>query len=54
MVLTVQFQINLRIEPFVPSVKVNKLLQHSHGKPDEREAPVSEYQFQLGHVRWAN
>ena len=54
MALTVQLQLNPRAKPFAPTVKANKLLQHRRGKREEREAPVSKHQTQLGRVRWAS
>ena len=54
MALAVQFQLNPRAKPFVPTVKANKLLQHRRGKREEGEAPVSKHQTQLGRVRWAS
>ena len=54
MALAVQLQLNPRAKPFVPTVKTNKLLQHRRGKREEREAPVSKHQTQLGRVRWAS
>ena len=54
MALAVQFQLNPRAKPFVPTVKANKLLQHRHGKREEGEAPVSKHQTQFGRVRWAS
>ena len=54
MALAVQFQLNPRAKPFVPTVKANKLLQHRRGKRKEGEAPVSKHRTQLGRVRWAS
>ena len=54
MALAVQLQLNPRAKPFVPTVKVNKLLQHRRRKREEGEAPVSKHQTQLGRVRWAS
>ena len=54
MALAVQFQLNPRAKPFVPTVKANKLLQHRRGKREEGETPVSKHQTQLGRVRWTS
>ena len=54
MAVTVQFQLNSRAKPSVPTAKANKLLQHRRGTWKEGEPPVRKHHTQLGCVKKAS
>ena len=51
-VLTVDFQLNPRAEPFVPTATATKTVQHRRRNREEREAPASKHQTRPRHGEW--